>query len=602
MLTSLFFFFAIVPVAISYFVYKHYSLEKFSFSRSLDSILFGILAAAFLVVLGPIFDFLLPNTTIFQKVFFHAALVEKLIALIVIYFISRRYHPISNISDSVATGIFYALGFSALENIFYAYDIQKPEVVIRFFSSVPLHITTCAILSYYLGIYFLSKSLLNKIYYLSLSFVIPTFFHFLYDYSLLKSGYFTYIIAPELVTLISIQEYLLAKSSALPSNKELRINHINIENWFLLQKQLEYERWILLSMGKRNPEIVPFFDFYFSSRRKLVIFFLIFFSFGFAFFFERINQFLQLDLKPEEQLTLFSFFPFVGAFNIFLAGSINHEYFKSSVLSLPVVAEIKLWYKQEENLVNATDISLDGCFIKTLESLEVGETVELVYSYASRSTQKLRAKVIWDNHENLLEPIGTLLKIEQVDWKLIWFLIRFRFFRFTRGIIFHLKIPGFEKLRNHFVKEITVMEDHAYVTEGTILFREGETGKEFYFLKKGKVEIYKTTENGEELRMAIVEPGNIFGEMSMITGQPRAASARCLTNCLISTSNADNLEALVLNNPEFSYKLLKTLAFRISSSEQILMQRIKELEKELEECKKKESRKQYKSVKKSKSV
>lgn len=580
---------AILPVALSYFIYKHYSLEKFSISKSIDSILYGIISAAVLVVIAPLWDALLPSETIFEKVFFHAALIEKLTAFIVIYIITRHYHPISNISDSVAAGIFYALGFSALENIFYAYDVQRTEVIVRFFSSVPLHITTCAILSYYLGIYFFTKSILNKIYYLALALILPFVFHFIYDYSLLKSGYLTYLIAPELVALISIQEYLLAKSSALPSSKELRINHINIENWFLLQRQLEYERWILLSMGKRNPEIVPFFEFHFSARRKVAIVILFFIALGFGIFFEEINNYLQLALRKEEQLSLFSFFPLVATFNLFLAGSINHEYFKSSVLSLPIVAEIQLWYKGEKILLNATDISLDGCFIKTLDSLELNETVEFVYSYASKSTEKLKAQIIWDNHENLLEPIGTLLKIQEVNWKLLWFLVRFRFFRFTKGIIFHLKIPGFEKLRNHFVKEITVMEDHAYVTEGTILFREGETGNEFYFLKQGKVEIYKTTENGEELQMAIIEPGSIFGEMSMITGQPRAASARCLTNCLISTSNADNLEALVLNNPEFSYKLLKTLAFRISNSEKILMSRIEELEKELEKYKKKDS-------------
>lgn len=580
---------ALLPVFLIHAIYKHYSLEKFSIGKSIDAILYGIISASILVVLNPILSVVLPNKTVLEKVFFHAAFLEKLTAFISIYIIINYVHPTQNISESASTGIFYGLGFSGLENIFYAYEVQKPEVIVRFFSSVPLHITTCVILGYYLGIYLFTKSIWNKIYYFLLAFLLPVFFHFLYDYALFTGGYLTYIIAPLLVTVIAIQEYLLAKSSSLPSRKELRINHINIENWFLLRRQLEYERWILLSMGKRNSEIVPFFEFHLSLRRKLIILALLIFAFGFGIFFEKINSYIHLILKREEQLSLFSLFPLVGAFNLFLAGSINHEYFKSSVLSLPVVAEVQLWYKGQEIALNATDISLDGCFIKTLESLELNEEIEFIYSYSSKETSKLKGRVIWDNHENLLEPIGTLIQIEQINFQLFWFLVQFRIFRFIRGIIFNLKIPGFEKLRNHFVKAITVMEDHAYVTEGTILFREGEKGTEFYFLKQGLVEIYKTLENGEELRMAIVEPGNIFGEMSMITGQPRAASARCMTNCLISTSDGDNLEALVLNNPEFSYKLLKTLALRISNSENIFMTRIRELEKKLEECKEKEN-------------
>lgn len=578
----LIFILAIVPIPISFLIFKRYSLDGFSVGKSIDAFLYGLISAALLVVLNPFIDHLLPEGSELIKVFFHASLIEKSTAFITIFIILKYIHPQSSIPDSISISIFYALGFSGLENIFYAYEIQRTEVLLRFFSSVPLHLSTCALMGYFLGLYFLSGSILKKAVNILLSFAIPIAFHTFYDLSLLKSGSTTYFIGFELVILIAIQEYIIAKSKVFPTHKELRIKKITLENWAVIKRQLEYERWIIRSMGKRNVELVPFFSFNYTWQRKLVILVLIAVAASFFIFHKNINASFPIFLKIEEQITLFSIFPAVGAFNIFLAGSINPEYFKNSIFSLPVVAEITMWFKEEEQNLNGTDLSFSGCFIKTIESMQIDDTVEFMYVYSSKISPTIRAKVIWDNHENLLEPIGTLVHLEHYPFTFYLFIIQYLFFKMSRGIIFNLKIPGFERLRNHFVKAITVMEDHAYVAEGTILFEEGDMGKEFYLLKRGKVEIFKTTDMGEKLVLSVIEPGNIFGEMSMITGQSRAATAICMTNCLISTADSDNLEALVLNNPQFSYKLLQTLAYRLSNSEGILMKRIQDLETDIQ--------------------
>ncbi|HNI99988.1 MAG TPA: cyclic nucleotide-binding domain-containing protein, partial [Leptospiraceae bacterium] len=341
---------------------------------------------------------------------------------------------------------------------------------------------------------------------------------------------------------------------------------------------LEYERWILLSMGKKYVEKVPFFSFRVTKTRQFYIILLTLFGFSYFLYDDFLNETLMMSLRPEEQITLFFLYPLVGAFNLILAKSINPEYFRSSRLSLPVVADVTLKSKKETLELNGSDLNSFCVFVKTLDFMDIGEKKEITFKYSDKISPVLPAEVVWDNHENLFEPIGTLFHIRNSSLEFRKFLIKFNFFRFVRGLIFNLKIPGFESLRNHFVKTITIMEDHSYVTEGTILFEEGDKGSDFYFLKKGKVEIYKVSGDGEKMILAVIEPGNIFGEMSMITGQPRAATAVCLTNCHVSTANADNLEALILNSPEFSLQLMKTFANRISNSEGILMRKIQDLE------------------------
>ncbi|HMY67435.1 MAG TPA: cyclic nucleotide-binding domain-containing protein [Leptospiraceae bacterium] len=578
MYTFLLFFLSVLPLPISYFLYRRYDIDRQDIGESIDAFLYGVISAAALVVLFPYISGFFSQDNEFLRAFLQASLIEKALAYLALLFLLRRSRDKLSVSEAMSLGIFCGLGFAGMENLFYAYEIRKFDVILRLFSSVPLHITTCAIMAYFLGQFYLTVTMSEKIIHLIRAAVIPILFHTFYDLALLRGDNSTYYIAPVLVILISVQEYLMAKSKTLPGAKELKNRKLGLEDFFIIDKQLEYERWILLSMGKKNVEKVPFFSFRVTKTRQFYIILLTLFGFSYFLYDDFLNETLMMSLRPEEQITLFFLYPLVGAFNLILAKSINPEYFRSSRLSLPVVADVTLKSKKETLELNGSDLNSFCVFVKTLDFMDIGEKKEITFKYSDKISPVLPAEVVWDNHENLFEPIGTLFHIRNSSLEFRKFLIKFNFFRFVRGLIFNLKIPGFESLRNHFVKTITIMEDHSYVTEGTILFEEGDKGSDFYFLKKGKVEIYKVSGDGEKMILAVIEPGNIFGEMSMITGQPRAATAVCLTNCHVSTANADNLEALILNSPEFSLQLMKTFANRISNSEGILMRKIQDLE------------------------
>ena len=75
--------------------------------------------------------------------------------------------------------------------------------------------------------------------------------------------------------------------------------------------------------------------------------------------------------------------------------------------------------------------------------------------------------------------------------------------------------------------------------------------------------------------------------MSILGNQPRAATAVCATNCVISTAQGDNLEALIKSNPDFSLKLIQTLAGRLGNSERVMKRKIDDLERELIEAREK---------------
>lgn len=71
---------------------------------------------------------------------------------------------------------------------------------------------------------------------------------------------------------------------------------------------------------------------------------------------------------------------------------------------------------------------------------------------------------------------------------------------------------------------------------GAVLFRQGEAGEKAYYIDDGRVSIVQ-----EDETIAVVGPGDIFGEMALIDDRPRTASAVCATDCRLLAVTRDYL-------------------------------------------------------------
>jgi CRP/FNR family transcriptional regulator, cyclic AMP receptor protein len=101
---------------------------------------------------------------------------------------------------------------------------------------------------------------------------------------------------------------------------------------------------------------------------------------------------------------------------------------------------------------------------------------------------------------------------------------------------------------------------------GTVLFREGEKGALMYILVKGCVELRKKVEGGETVLKLVNTPNEFFGEMALIDGRPRSATAVCAEKTGLIAVDDAIFETMVLSNPKFALTIIKTLAARIRSS------------------------------------
>ena len=100
---------------------------------------------------------------------------------------------------------------------------------------------------------------------------------------------------------------------------------------------------------------------------------------------------------------------------------------------------------------------------------------------------------------------------------------------------------------------------------GTVLFKEGDTGAEMYLINSGEVRLSRKTKQGVVV-LATLGFGEFFGEMSVITNEPRTITAEALTDCRLNVISKDILETLVTGNPLVALSILKKLMFRLEDA------------------------------------
>ena len=110
--------------------------------------------------------------------------------------------------------------------------------------------------------------------------------------------------------------------------------------------------------------------------------------------------------------------------------------------------------------------------------------------------------------------------------------------------------------------------------EGDIIFKENEEDcKEMYIIDSGRVNIVKKVAE-TDTTLATLDEGDFFGEMSLITGSKRSASAIAHTKCKLHTMDKETFEFNLSNDINFMRQILETLAHRLEATDTNLKRNI----------------------------
>ena len=134
---------------------------------------------------------------------------------------------------------------------------------------------------------------------------------------------------------------------------------------------------------------------------------------------------------------------------------------------------------------------------------------------------------------------------------------------------------------NHFISEAKALEALKDVTidcetrvfaRKTAIYTEGSNPRHVYFIKKGKVKIYKTSDDGKELILNILGENDFFGHIALLSNGKYTESATALENCELTVLPAADFQTLLSTNREVSAKFVKMLAGNVVLQEEQLLQ------------------------------
>ncbi|MEB3285143.1 MAG: Crp/Fnr family transcriptional regulator [Candidatus Sericytochromatia bacterium] len=128
-------------------------------------------------------------------------------------------------------------------------------------------------------------------------------------------------------------------------------------------------------------------------------------------------------------------------------------------------------------------------------------------------------------------------------------------------------VPLFADLDVAEIDQLAHLARHRVVGKGNVIFYEDDPGTSCYVIVKGRVKIVVNADDGREHILGVLQDGDFFGEMSLIDGQSRSASAVAVEDVQMVTVQRDEFLKLLRSNPEISLKLLVTLSQRLRAAD-----------------------------------
>jgi len=99
--------------------------------------------------------------------------------------------------------------------------------------------------------------------------------------------------------------------------------------------------------------------------------------------------------------------------------------------------------------------------------------------------------------------------------------------------------------------------------KGTIVVLEGEPAQALYVIQEGRLRVYTADDEGHEVELNELGPGEFFGEM-MLGSPVRAASVKTLTPARLAMIRRDDFERILGARPDFAFVVIQTLISRVS--------------------------------------
>jgi CRP-like cAMP-binding protein len=118
------------------------------------------------------------------------------------------------------------------------------------------------------------------------------------------------------------------------------------------------------------------------------------------------------------------------------------------------------------------------------------------------------------------------------------------------------EIELFKGLKPEALRRIARVASEEHHARGTKIFQHGDAGDKLYLILEGKVRISREMPGMGEEALAILGPGQLFGEMALLDEAPRSADARAHERCRLLAIAKDGFDDLLFMDKDLAYEVL----------------------------------------------
>ncbi len=125
------------------------------------------------------------------------------------------------------------------------------------------------------------------------------------------------------------------------------------------------------------------------------------------------------------------------------------------------------------------------------------------------------------------------------------------------------KVPLFAGLPEGALATLAARLRRRNLPGGTPVVYKGDPSGALYLIESGRVKVHQATAGGSEVILNILGPGDFFGEMSLLDGQPRSADISTLESSVLLLLEGGALRDLLTDQPAAAWTLLQILSRRV---------------------------------------
>lgn len=124
-------------------------------------------------------------------------------------------------------------------------------------------------------------------------------------------------------------------------------------------------------------------------------------------------------------------------------------------------------------------------------------------------------------------------------------------------------VPIFARLNPHQLKLLEASLGACSFARGETIFAQGREGDLLYLIVQGQVRIFTVSQLGQELSVKIFRDGDFFGELALLDGQPRSASAQAMCGTQVLTLHRQAFHEAIQSMPTIAVLVLEELSNRL---------------------------------------